>query len=172
MRARAIGLAAAAGVALLGGTLWLLGPQAETAGEAESGVAQGARPLPRFVRPFVRPRGWLDPAHDDRSGADRVAPGPGDPGAPDPEDALVAFEGALAAMDEALAAGKTSRRTRRDLYVRATGAFTALSLHLDANDPEQRALLEDAHAEMKHRMRELRLSVPDRAAAHRGRGGS
>lgn len=84
-----------------------------------------------------------------------------DPGELDPEEALERFQDSLATMDAALDGDLTlTRDDQHDLYRAATGSFEALSGHVDGRDPQQLAFLEQAHREMKTRMKALKLSRP------------
>lgn len=84
-----------------------------------------------------------------------------DPGELDPEEALERFQDTLETMDAALDGDLTlTRDDQHDLYRQATGSFEALSGHVDGSDPKQLAFLEQAHREMKSRMKALKLSRP------------
>ncbi len=84
-----------------------------------------------------------------------------DPGELDPEEALERFQETLETMDAALDGDlKLTRDDQHDLYRKATGSFEALSGHVDPSDPKQLAFLEQAHREMKSRMKALKLSRP------------
>lgn len=174
MRAAHIGLIGAA-VAVVTYTMVSLAPEDGAAREAETVEAeatdrqadtgQRARANPtvrKFVRPLIGARMRLEAAHEDRAEPEEYVPPPPTPGEISADDALVAFNTALDAMDDALDAGRTSRRRKRELHAQVTNAFTALSTHLDGRDPEQRAVLEQAHHEMKVRMKSLDMTVPKR----------
>lgn len=120
------------------------------------------RTTARFIRPLMKRRSNLGSEYDAREHEQPVAPPPPTVGEISADDALVGFNGALDAMDEALEAGRTGRKRKRELYSQATMAFTALSVHLDGRDPEQRAVLEEAYFEMKQRMKALKMKVPKR----------
>ncbi|KIG18096.1 hypothetical protein DB30_01983 [Enhygromyxa salina] len=114
-----------------------------------------ARP-PRFVRPLHT---------SGRSRGEQVAipqaPPEGDPGDLDADEAVASFKQALHDLEAALESGrKLSPREQYELYNRATGSFTALSAWADAGDPTERALMDDAYAQMKSLMRELDLQPP------------
>lgn len=179
MRASHIGLIGAA-AAVVGYAMYALTPASEPESQrADEGAvrgsaepegdrrrARGGDPIARkFVRPLVGARMKLETAHEARSEPEEYVPPPPTPGQISPDDALSAFNAALDAMDEALEEGKPSRKRKRELYAQATNAFTALSTHLDGRDPQQRAVLEQAHHEMKERMKSLKLKVPKRPGA-------
>ncbi|PRP96775.1 hypothetical protein ENSA5_35490 [Enhygromyxa salina] len=126
---------------------------------AKKGNRQAARP-PRFVRPYhaSKPR-----EHDD-PGEGRFVPTPPpqeDPGALGPDEAIDSFQEVLGELEAALEDGRRlSAREEAELYNRATGSFTALSSWVDASDPTERALMDDAYLQMKSLMRELDIQPP------------
>lgn len=71
-------------------------------------------------------------------------------GVVDEDEAREIFQSALDALAEAEAdPDSLTEDDERVLYKRVTGAFTALSEHLDATTPQGRRELEDANAAMK-----------------------
>jgi len=125
----------------------------------KSPADQGSRPPPRFIRP----PGSLA-SGSDQTGEGRAVPqmpqlrDPGDLGA---DEAIDNFQAVLAELE--LAVDNRQRLTEREsaeFYNRATGSFTALSAWVDANNPSQRALMEDAYLQMKSLMRELEIKPP------------
>jgi hypothetical protein len=117
----------------------------------------------RVFRPMFKSRTKVQPEYEAREHEQVIQPTAPTVGEISPEDALAAFNASLDAMDEAMEEGRTSRKRKRELYAQTTNAFTALSGHLDARDPEQRIVLEEAHFEMKQRMKALKMRVPKRA---------
>jgi hypothetical protein len=174
MRAAQIGLIGAA-VGVVVYAMFSLTPDAEsvsTADELELPEAAGDEQrrerlrtnatTRKFIRPLIGARMRLESAHEARSEQEDYVPPPPTPGEISADEALTAFNLALDAMDEALENGRPSRRHKRELHAQVTNAFTALSTHLDGRDPEQRAVLEQAHQEMKVRMKSLKMTVPKR----------
>lgn len=85
----------------------------------------------------------------------------GDPGELGPKEAVEEFKSVLAELESAVDDGRQlDAREAAEFYNRATGSFTALSDWTDGNDPTQRALMEDAYAQMKSLMRELDIQRP------------
>lgn len=73
------------------------------------------------------------------------------------------FEAMMTTLEELADAGKRVPRARREqLYRNTNDAFAALSAELDANDPDDRQMLEDANIRMKAMLQELRVTVPRR----------
>lgn len=130
------------------------------------------RPTPRFVKPVRR---GSPSEHDSRREigegvAVPLPPRQGDPGELDADEAVDAFQEVLAELTDAVDNDrKLSQREQWELYNRATGSFTALSVWVDPNDPTERALMEDAYQQMKSLMGELDLDRPPRhLEEHRG----
>jgi hypothetical protein len=115
---------------------------------------------PRFVRPLHSPS--YGGARDPREQVAVPQPPPeGDPGALDADEAIASFQQVLGELETAVASGrKLSPREEAELYNRATGSFTALSAWVDGGDPTERALMDDAYAQMKSLMRELDIQPP------------
>lgn len=123
--------------------------------------APGASSRPRFIRPRgafssqERPKereGWAEP---------QIPHEVGDPGELDPNEAVDNFKAVMEELETAATEGRRlSARERTELYNRATGSFTALSAWTDASDPSERALIDDAYAQMMSLMRELDLEPP------------
>ncbi len=115
----------------------------------------------RKVPQFIRPRGAFssDERSDERRGwAEPQIPSVGDPGALDPSEAVNNFKDVLAELEAAVEDGRRlSELEQAELYNRATGSFTALSAWVDSNDPSERALMDDAYAQMMALMRQLDL---------------
>ena len=164
--AAAAGLLGYAGYAVVSG-----GEDAQT---SEQLIAEGAaadarsqkrvrpdRTTAKFIKPLLKTRDE-GKSYEARSHKQPLVPPPPTVGEISADDALVAFNTALDEMDNALDKGRTSRKRKRELYMQATNAFTALSTHLDATNPEQRVVLEQAHSEMKQRMKALKMKVPKR----------
>jgi hypothetical protein len=113
---------------------------------------------PRFVRPL----------HSSSHGGDRrdqvslpQPPPEGDPGSLDADEAVASFKQVLGELETVAASGrKLSPREEAEFYNRATGSFTALSAWVDGSDPTERALMNDAYAQMKSLMRELDIQPP------------
>jgi hypothetical protein len=73
------------------------------------------------------------------------------------------FEAMMRTLEELADAGKRVPRARRDeLYRHTNDAFAALSAELDANDADDRQVLEDANIRMKAMLQELGVRVPKR----------
>ncbi|PRP96183.1 hypothetical protein [Enhygromyxa salina] len=128
------------------------------ANKDRSGQTARARP-PRFVRPLHSSGRDYD---DGRQVAIPQPPPEGDPGDLDADQAIASFKEVLHELEAAVENDrKLSPREEAELYNRATGSFTALSAWADAGDPTERALMNDAYAQMKSLMRELDLQPPD-----------
>ena len=83
-------------------------------------------------------------------------PLPTDPGVPSPEAKLAHFKGALERIDEELSRSYEPNAQRKaQLYQDLSESFQALSVHLNANDPEQLDYLEFARKELLERMQAL-----------------
>lgn len=149
-----------AAVLLIGGLLsWrALRPEPENV-ELEQGLEQlrgkPAKASPRFLRPrgsFAeeRPRsgeGWADPQLPSHAG---------DPGEPDAKQAVDDFQAVLTELEAVLdEQRRLTQRERNELYNRATGSFKALSAWTDPSDANERALIDDAYAQMMALLREL-----------------
>ncbi|MFO7565792.1 MAG: hypothetical protein R6X02_24325 [Enhygromyxa sp.] len=120
---------------------------------------------PRFIRPGAFPtrdrseerQGWVEPPD----------PGIGDPGDLDADEAIDTFQMVLGELEAAADEGrKLNKVERAELYNRATGSFTALTAWTDSNNPDERALVDDAYARMMALMRELKIEPPQRDPDH------
>lgn len=78
------------------------------------------------------------------------------PGVPTPEEKLARFERAIERIDDNLSRSYEIDPRRKDsLYQDVTQAFDALSVHLNANDPEHLAYIELARKRMLERLRSM-----------------
>lgn len=137
--------------------------------ELERGLEQlrakdkrGAKQAPRFLRMH----GAFSSAEERREArtgwSESLDPQlVGDPGELGPDDAVDNFKAVIDELEALADEGRRlSRRERAELYNRATGSFTALTAWTDANDPNDRAVIDDAYARMMSLMRELELEPP------------
>ena len=139
-------------------------PDADKEAEIEQGLErvrakQGAtRSHPRFTR------GMFSGAPDEGEGKFSFEPPPPiDPGAPAASEAVDAFQQVIGELEAALESGrKLGSRERAELYQRATGSFTAMSAWVDPNEASERAMMDDAYAQMMALMRELDIRPPRR----------
>jgi hypothetical protein len=84
-----------------------------------------------------------------------------DPGELSSSEAVDSFQQVIGELEAALASGrKLSARQEAEFYNRATGSFTVLSSWVDPNDPSERAMMDDAYAQMTALMRELDIDPP------------
>lgn len=120
---------------------------------------QTAQPRPPRV---LRPLHTFGGARDQREQVAVPQPPPeGDPGDLDADEAVASFRQVLGELEAVVESGrKLSPREEAELYNRATGSFTALSSWADAGDPTERALMDDAYAQMMSLMRELDIQPP------------
>jgi hypothetical protein len=112
---------------------------------------------PRFVR------GVFSGAPQERGEGTAVfeAPPQTDPGELDAAEAVDSFEQVIGELEAALESRrKLSKDEVAEFYNRATGSFTALSSWVDPNDPSERAMMDDAYAQMISLMRELKIRPP------------
>ena len=155
---------------------------AESSGRAGSGsntrAASGGSPRPPHFSKFIQPNNFASDKPE------FLAPSPGgDPNEATPEEAREMFDGAMVELDAAIDGELLlTLHEEQALYARLTGSFEVLSAHVNNNDPEQRAFLEEAYAEMIRKMREAEIvpsrprdrEYPERAAdrhrRHRSRG--
>jgi hypothetical protein len=117
---------------------------------------------PRFVRPLVHNS---DPygSGEGRVGWAEQAPTISDPGQLGPDEAVDEFQAVVAELEVAIEDGRRlSKREKAELYNRATGSFTSLSSWIDASSSSERALMDDAYAQMIGLMRQLDLQPPER----------
>jgi hypothetical protein len=76
-------------------------------------------------------------------------------------EAVDSFQQVIGELEAALASGrKLSARQEAEFYNRATGSFTVLSSWVDPNNPSERAMMDDAYAQMITLMRELDIRPP------------
>lgn len=156
------------GVSLLvGGFLgWrAMRPDRDKEAEIEQGIervrakgSSSSRTPPRFAR------GYHSGAPDEGEGKVVFQPPPQiDPGEPGSSEAVDAFQEVIEELEAALESGrKLGARERAELYNRATGSFTAMSAWVDPNEPSERAMMDDAYAQMMFLMRELDIKPPKR----------
>ena len=121
----------------------------------ERHASQGSR-APRILRPYLKTSaagGDDDPQLPLRPPANSEAVGP--------EEAIDDFRTIMAELEDALEDNrKLSRAEKAELYNRASGSFTAMSAWIDADDATERALMDDAYAQMRSLMRELDIEPP------------
>lgn len=120
-------------------------------------VGERERKQPLFVRRQVE--------RSEESARELVFTPPpgGDPLEPSAQEAVDAFTEVLDELEQALdEERKLSPVERDEYYERATGSFKAMSAWVDASNPNERALLEDSHAQMKDLMRRLGIKPPAR----------
>jgi hypothetical protein len=112
---------------------------------------------PRFTRGF-----YSGAAQEQGEGKSIfVAPPQSDPGELGPAEAVDSFQQVIGELEAALAHGrKLGRDERAEFYNRATGSFTALSAWVDPSDASERAMMDDAYAQMTSLMRELDIRPP------------
>ena len=108
----------------------------------------------------LRVAGEADSNRDPAGGPPELVLGDGaaEPGVPTPEEKLARFERAIERIDDNLSRSYDIDPRRKDtLYQDVTQAFDALSVHLNANDPEHRAYIESARKTMMERLRLMDL---------------
>jgi hypothetical protein len=112
---------------------------------------------PRFVRGF-----HSGAAQDEGEGkAVFEAPPQSDPGELGPAEAVDSFQQVIGELEAALADGrKLSANEEAEFYNRATGSFTVLSSWVDPSNPSERAMMDDAYAQMTSLMRSLDIRPP------------
>lgn len=132
--------------------------QAEVAQGRESVRAKPASKPPRFARGMYSGA----PSESEREGKVSFEPPlQADPGDLDPAEAVDGFQQVIGELEAAVASGrKLSRDERAEYYNRATGSFTAMSSWVDANNASERAMMDDAYAQMMSLMRELDIRPP------------
>lgn len=166
MRAPALIALCAASLGLFGyAAVSLLGGPEKPADAPAAGPAPTAAKAPR-----ERPKRAAD---DDRDAIARALAQAleraleAEPEAPLPltsesrQEAEVSFEVVMEKL-EALAdkGDPLSKRRRRRLYRAANDSFSALSAHLDPHSAQDMQTLEDAHARLKHMLREVEAGPP------------
>ncbi len=117
-----------------------------------AGVGDKSSEISTLSLPTRRGDGIGDPA----GGPPELVLGDGaaEPGVPTPEEKLARFERAIERIDDNLSRSYDIDPRRKDtLYQDVTQAFDALSVHLNANDPEHRAYIESARKTMMERLR-------------------
>jgi hypothetical protein len=127
----------------------------------KSSRSPGAQPPPRFVRDAFSSRSR--PAGSERGEGWAVpqTPPEGDPGDLDADEAIDSFKAVMTELETALEdQRRLSEVEQLELYNRATGSFTAMSAWVDGSDPNERALIDDAYAQMMALMRALELRPP------------
>lgn len=121
-------------------------------------VARGAMTKPpRFVR------GMYSGAAPERDEGKAVfeAPPQTDPGELDAAEAVDSFQQVIGELEAALESRrKLSKGEAAEFYNRATGSFTAMSAWVDPSDASERAMMDDAYAQMTSLMRELKIRRP------------
>lgn len=125
-------------------------------------VPEDRRVAPRFVR---RGGAFSSSNHASNEGGEGLAipqaPQQLDPGDLGPDEAVDQFKSVLAELESAVDDDRRlDEREQAEFYNRATGSFTALSAWADGSNPTERALMEDAYAQMKSLMRELDIQPP------------
>ncbi|NVB42321.1 hypothetical protein G6O69_31150 [Pseudenhygromyxa sp. WMMC2535] len=120
------------------------------------------RAQPRFIRGFA-PGGQST----ELAAGSFEAPSHADPGDLGPDESIDAFKAVMDELEDLAAAGHNlDERGERELYNRATGSFTSMSMWVDQSDPAQRALMEDARQQMMSLMRELGIERPSRVETY------
>lgn len=122
------------------------------------GSSSASKRPPRFVRGY-----WSGAPGEGEAKAVFQPPPQFDPGDPGAAEAVDAFESVIAELEAALESGRRlGRRERAELYARATGSFTAMSAWVDPSEPSERAMMDDAYAQMMALLRELGIRPPKR----------
>ncbi len=114
---------------------------------------------PRFVRPI----GFGNDPADERPPQLSIHEPPphADPNDLDADEAVETVATVLAELEEIHESGRRLDKTERaELYNRASGSLTALSMWVDGSDPRERAALEDARSQMLDLMKRLKLKPP------------
>ena len=78
------------------------------------------------------------------------------------EDARTSFGKSMEKLETLGRKRRVRNKTYERHYRRANDAYAALSNHLDAHDPEQRAELEEAYRLLKERLGEIKVRKPKR----------
>jgi len=80
------------------------------------------------------------------------------PGPLSADDAREGFDHVMGRIDELVAARtRLSQAEWEDMYRAANDAFAALSMHLDANDPDDAVELEEGHARLRAALQRVRV---------------
>lgn len=120
----------------------------------QGGAGTGA---PRFVRGVYSGA----PQEEGEGKAIFVAPPQSDPGELGPSEAVDSFQQVIGELEVALESGrKLSASEEAEFYNRATGSFTVLSSWVDPSNPSERAMMDDAYAQMTSLMRSLDIRPP------------
>jgi hypothetical protein len=129
---------------------------------SKSHKSGSSNPSPKFVRPLLH-TGNAYESSDQRVGWNEPqTPNIGDPGQLGPDEAVDEFKAVVAELEAAVEDGRRlSKREQDELYNRATGSFTALSSWVDASNSSERALMDDAYAQMMTLMRQLDFKPPE-----------
>jgi hypothetical protein len=144
-----------------------LQPDPDEQAEVEQGLErvrakQSSAPTrtPRFARGFYSGA----PQEDRGEGTAVFEPPPQkDPGDVGPAEAVESFEQVIGELEDALEnKHRLSKNEAAEYYNRATGSFTVLSAWVDPSNPSERAMLDDAYAQMTALMRELDIRPPKR----------
>lgn len=113
---------------------------------------------PRFRRGFYSGAGKSD---EGEGKAVFETPPQTDPGELGPAEAVDSFQQVIGELEAALASRrKLSKSESAEFYNRATGSFTAMSSWVDSSNPSERAMMDDAYAQMTSLMRELKIRPP------------
>ncbi|MCY1057943.1 hypothetical protein [Nannocystis sp. SCPEA4] len=170
MKLRTLIALGAVSLGLFGYTLCQLSGR-EGARERPAEVAEASKKKP-WDKPPPLPRSDID-VRDDRdalavslrSRLERALEAPEElPPLPIPDDrreAETAFEVVMSKIEGLADKGnRLSKRGRKRLYRAANDAFAALSDHLDAQNPQDLAALEEAHVRLKVMLREIDAQPP------------
>jgi hypothetical protein len=133
---------------------------ATSARERHSGERE--RPSKKRRGSSSLPAGAQDEPEGELAAGSEHAPAPtGDPHELDATAAKEEFELLVAEIDDLIASEKKlGRRQRDELYGRAMGTYKSLLRYVDATDPNQRRLLDQAHSDLMNKMKELGLEKP------------
>jgi hypothetical protein len=138
-------------------------PDPDQQAEIEQGLEQvrakqgHAVARPRFVRGV-----YSGAAQEEGEGkAVFHVPPQTDPGELSSSEAVDSFQQVMGELEAAVASGrKLSATQEAEFYNRATRSFTVLSSWVDPSDPSERAMMDDAYAQMLALMRELDIRPP------------
>jgi hypothetical protein len=157
------------GVAVLVGAVFgwrAMQPDPDQQAEIEQGRARvRAKQGTEMTRPPRFVRGVYSGAAQEQGEGKAVfeAPPQKDPGDVGPTEAVDSFQQVIGELEGVLESGrKLSASEEAEFYNRATGSFTALSSWVDPSDPSERAMLDDAYAQMMSLMRSLDIRPPAR----------
>lgn len=169
MKLRTLLALASASLALVGFAVYRLGPRTDPRARPAAAAPASTSPAPA-----ARPRPLTDADHDAardtlavalRSRLERALDGPEEePPLPVPTSRLEAeasFEAVMESVETLADKGdKVSRGRRQRLYRAANDAFSALSIHLDGNNPRDLMQLEEAHVRLKQMLGEIEAGPP------------